>query len=61
MNKGQPRERQNVLFIGKWYLFAGLFCLYIKEGLLKCDLYLHCGLYPEVAYNTGLTVDPYIV
>ena len=28
----------------------------IKEGLLKCGLYLQGGLYSEVAFNTGWTV-----
>ena len=29
------------------------------EGLLKCGLYLLDGLYLEVAFNTGLTVDTF--
>ena len=37
------------------YLEVTLF-YFIKEGLLKCGLYLQGGLYSEVAFNTGLTV-----
>ena len=29
---------------------------FIKEGLLKCGLYLQGGLYSGVAFSTGLTV-----
>ena len=34
-----------------WSLFY-----FIKEGVLKCGLYLQGGLYSEVAFNTGLIV-----
>ena len=33
---------------------------FIKETILKCDLYLQDGLYSEVAFNTGLSVSIYI-
>ena len=56
MNKGHPRERQNmVLQTSGLYLEVTLF-YFIKEGLLKCGLHLHVGLYLEVTFNTGLTV-----
>ena len=29
----------------------------IREGLLKCNPYLQCGLYSEVSFNTALTVS----
>ena len=38
------------------YLEVTLF-YFIKEGLLKSGLYLQGGLYSEVAFNTGLTVQ----
>ena len=46
VNKGHPRERQNMVFIDKWSLFGDYF---IKERLLKCDLLLQSGPYLEVA------------
>ena len=56
MNKGHPRERQIMVFLDKWSLFGGYFGLFIKEGTLKCGLYLQGGLYCEETFNTGLTV-----
>ena len=56
MNKGHPRERQNMVFIDKWSLFGGYFFYFNKEGLLQCGLYLQGGLYSEVTLNTGWTV-----
>ena len=57
VNKGHPRERHHMVFIDKWSLLGGYIVLFfIKEGLLKCDLYLQGGLYLEVAFNTGVTV-----
>ena len=57
MNKGHPREKQNMVFIDKWSLFGGYFVLFYKrKGLLKCGLYLQGGIYSEVTINTGLTV-----
>ena len=45
MNKGHPRgKKQHMVFIEKWPLFGG----YIKEGLLKCGLYLQGGFYSEI-------------
>ena len=38
-----------------YYLEFFLF-YFIKEALLKYCLYLQGGLYPEVVFNTGLTV-----
>ena len=35
-----------------WSLFV-----FVKAGVLKCDLYLQSDLYSEVAFNTGLTVQ----
>ena len=57
MNKGHPRERQDMVFIDKWSLFGGYFVYLIKEGLLKCGLYIQGGLKSEVAFNTGWTVS----
>ena len=56
MNKGHPRERQNIVFIDKWYLFRGHFVNLISEKLSKYGLYFQGGLYLEVVFNTGLTV-----
>ena len=52
VNKGHPRERQDMVFIDKWSLFGGFFVLF-NEG---CDHYLQDGLFWEVLFNTGLTV-----
>ena len=30
MNKGHPRERQNMVFIDKWSLFGGNFVLFYQ-------------------------------
>ena len=55
VDKGHPKERQNMVSIDKWSLFCGNVVLF-HQGLLKCGLYLQGGLYLEVAFNTGLTV-----
>ena len=34
---------------------------FIKEGLLKCGLYLQGGLYSEVVLNTGLTIVDFLL
>ena len=50
-----------MVFIDKWSLFEGWWLLFtsiliIKEGLMKCGLYLYGGHYSEVAFGTGLTL-----
>ena len=60
VNKGHPGERQNLVFIDKWSLFGSAFLFYlliIKEELSICGLYSQDGLYWEVVFNTGMTVD----
>ena len=58
MNKGHPRERQNMVFYRQVVLVG---CYFIIEGLLEFCLYLHGDLYSEVALNTGLTVYLYLI
>ena len=48
-------EKDRQWSVDKWSVFGGLF-YFIKEGLLKCGLYLLGSLYSEVVYNIGLTV-----
>ena len=48
VNKGHQRERKHMVFIDKRSLFQ--FSLFY-QSLLKCDLYLQCGLYSEVTFT----------
>ena len=58
--KGHPRATPKVAFLDRWPLFRSAF--YNKQPLLgKICLafmvrFFYCGLYSEVAANTGLTV-----
>ena len=45
VNQGHPREKQKMVSIDKWSLFGGILFHFIKEGLMKSDLYLQGGLY----------------
>ena len=56
VNKGHPRERQNMVFIDRLSSYGGYFVLCTKEGLFKCGLYSQDGLCSEVTFNTGLTL-----
>ena len=58
VNKGHPRERQNMVFIDKWSLLGG----FIKEGLLQGGLYLQGCLYSDVALiQVGLYIITFIL
>ena len=35
MNKGQPRERQNMVFKDRWSLFGGYFVLFYQERVIE--------------------------
>ena len=46
-----------MVFLDNWYLIWMFICfIFFKEGLLKCDLYLHGCLYSNVAFNPDLSV-----
>ena len=56
VNKGHPKERQNMVFIDKWSLFGGNIVLFNQGKVTEVYLYIQDGLYLDVVFNTDLTV-----
>ena len=56
VNKDRPRERQNMVFIDKWFLFGCHFVNIVNGKFSKCGFSLQGGLYSEEVFNTDLTV-----
>ena len=56
VNKGHPRERQNMVFIDKWSLFGGFFVIFYQgRFFVMWPLFSGWSLF-GVVFNTGLTV-----
>ena len=59
VNKGQPKERQKMVFTDKWSLFGGYFLLvlpYKGRSIKMWPLKITGCVYLGTAFNTGLTV-----